>query len=860
MLAIGTTLGPYKILVPLGAGGMGEVYRAHDSRLGRDVAIKVLPAHLAATPEVRARFEREARTISKLNHPHICTLFDVGHQDGIDYLVMELLEGETLAHRLEKGALPVAEVLALGRQIAEALDRAHRAGVVHRDLKPGNVMLTKGVAKLMDFGLARAHGLAPVAGALTQSPTVAQPLTAEGTIVGTFQYMAPEQLEGKEADARSDLWALGCVLYEMATGARAFAGESQASLIASILKEAPRSMTELQPVTPPGLERIVKRCLEKDPEERFQSARDLAFALEALVTHSSGTAPALEAAALPPRGRSRLLPVLGVVALAILAAAYFLGRINASRSDAPALTYAQRTFGRQAIFQARFAPDGQTIVFSAAKEGNTPELFIIRPDDPEPRPLGVPGLHLLSISSKGELAVLAGARYLGHHRLFKGTLARMPIAGGAPRPMLEDAQDADWSPDGSGLAIIRESGGRDRLEYPIGKVLYESAGYLSDPRFSPKGDRIAFMEHPVRYDDRGTVNVVDLSGKAKVLTGVFWGEEGLSWSADGHEALFSASLTGGARNVYAVDLGGRRHAVLCGPGELTILDSGPKGRRLISREDAPVGLTVKAPGEKEERDLSWLDSANGRKLSGDGRILLFTDQGEMAGSNYNACVRGTDGSPIIRLGEGDGIDLSRDGSAALAVVRSDKPRLMLYPTGAGEPVRLDRGQLATITKAQWLSDGKHVLVSGAEPGKAPRCYLLDVPGGAMRPVTPAGTLSGLIAPDGLTLMARTSSEWMLYQLEGGSGRPIGSLSLEDDLIRWSPDGRSVFAYRSAQIPLRVDRVDIPTGRRTAFAEFSPAERAGLVSFIGVSLADDLRSYAYCYQRYISTLYVVEGVR
>jgi serine/threonine protein kinase len=245
-LTPGTKLGPYEIVAPLGAGGMGEVYRAHDTRLGRDVAIKVLPEHLSSNPEVRARFEREAKTVSSLNHPHICTLFDVGREGETDYLVMELVDGETLAQRLAKGPLGPAEVLKLGAQVADALDRAHRAGVIHRDLKPGNVMLTKSGAKLMDFGLARATGLAGPAGgsgithaALTQSPTVAGPLTAEGTIVGTFQYMSPEQLEGREADARSDIWALGCVLYEMASGRRAFEGASQASLIGSIMNAAP---------------------------------------------------------------------------------------------------------------------------------------------------------------------------------------------------------------------------------------------------------------------------------------------------------------------------------------------------------------------------------------------------------------------------------------------------------------------------------------------------------------------------------------------------------------------------------------------------------------------------------------------
>ena len=249
-LASGTKLGPYEILSPLGAGGMGEVYRARDTRLGRDVAIKVLPQHLSSNPEVRSRFEREARTVSSLNHPHICTLFDVGRDGSTDYLVMELIEGETLATRLAKGALPLADTLRIGGEISDALDRAHRAGIVHRDLKPGNIMLTRSGAKLMDFGLARASGLAPAPGsgtlgALTQSPTMAQPLTAEGTIVGTFQYMSPEQLEGKEADATSDVWALGCVLYEMATGKRAFEGKSQASLITSIMGSEPAPISGL---------------------------------------------------------------------------------------------------------------------------------------------------------------------------------------------------------------------------------------------------------------------------------------------------------------------------------------------------------------------------------------------------------------------------------------------------------------------------------------------------------------------------------------------------------------------------------------------------------------------------------------
>src|SRR5712672_2227418 len=272
----GRRLGPYEILSSIGAGGMGEVYRARDTRLNRTVAIKVLPPHLADRSELRERFEREARTIASLNHPHICTLHDIGQQDGIDYLVMEYLEGETLAHRLLKGPLPLEQVLRYAIEIADALDKAHRKGVTHRDLKPGNIMLTKTGTKLLDFGLAKLkQEVAPANAQLSELPTANDPLTAQGTIIGTLQYMAPEQLEGKEADARTDIFAFGAVVYEMATGKRAFEGKSQASVISAIMSSDPSPMSSLQPMTPPALDRVVKRCLAKETDERWQSADDL---------------------------------------------------------------------------------------------------------------------------------------------------------------------------------------------------------------------------------------------------------------------------------------------------------------------------------------------------------------------------------------------------------------------------------------------------------------------------------------------------------------------------------------------------------------------------------------------------------
>ena len=862
MLAAGSTLGPYKILVPLGAGGMGEVYRAYDTRLGRDVAIKVLPPHLAASPEVRARFEREARTISQLNHPHICTLFDVGREGETDYLVMELLEGETLAHRLEKGPLPVAEVLLLGTQIADALDRAHRAGVVHRDLKPGNVMVTKAGAKLMDFGLARAHGLGSAPGVMTESPTVSRPLTAEGTIVGTFQYMAPEQLEGKEADVRTDIWALGCVLYEMATGKRAFEGVSQASLISAIMKDEPRSITELQPLSPPALERVVKRCLMKDPDDRWQSARDMMHELQWIVAAGSQAGAPVPAPARHRRGVVQWLAVgfLGIaIGLAVAVA------VMTRQSGAHVVSFTPKTFQPYPIFNARFAPDGQSIVFSAALEGNTPELFSVRPEYIAPRPLGLRRTHLLAVSSSGELAVLTGARHIAHC-VFTGTLARLPLGAEAPRELLEDVRDADWNPDGSALAIIREVGGRDRLEYPIGKVLCESGGYLSDVRFSPRGDRIAFFDHPSRWDDRGSIKVTDLSGHVNELSTGYSSVEGIAWSLDGRQVYFSGADSTMSASVggwvFAVALSGRRRVAQESAGALVIHDVSRQGRWLATRDDIRVKLVARPPGTTSERDLSWLEYSLDPALSADGRTIVFCEAGGEHNVNYQVCLRGTNGSPVVQLGEGAAGELSPDGKWVLAFVPTSPMRLMLYPTGAGEAVKLERGNIQAYDGwSGWFRDGRRIVFCGTEPGNGSRVYVQDVPNGQPRAVTPEGTNFGALSRDGRLVLARGSGgSWTTFPVEGGTPGPVAGLTARDEIARWSKDGRSVYAYDPRQIPCRVDRVTLATGQRDSVMLLGAENRTGLCRVVKVTMTDDPHIYAYSEYRTLSTLFVVDGAR
>ncbi|NIV50262.1 MAG: protein kinase, partial [Gammaproteobacteria bacterium] len=449
----GTRLGPYEIVAPLGAGGMGEVYRARDTRLDRDVAVKVLPQHLSANPEVRARFEREAKTVSSLNHPHICTLYDVGREGDTDYLVMELIEGETLAERLAKGALPVAEVLKLGGQIADALERAHRAGVVHRDLKPGNVMLTKSGAKLMDFGLARATGMAgsgsgsdvamPTA---THSPTMAAPLTAEGTILGTFQYMAPEQLEGSEADARSDLWALGCVLYEMATGRRAFEGKSQASLITSIMSAAPAPLSQVAPMSPPGLERLVQACLAKDPADRLQSAHDIRMQL-AWLAEGGSQAGVPAPVATRRRSRARLAVTLAAVGwlVAIVVAAIAWTSRTAPVEQAP--FFASVSIPPSDTFVALFSggpialsPDGTRLATVVRRSG---ERVISIYD------FGTGNTSVLESTQEANFPFWSpDSRWIGFFA--DGKLRKVEARGGPSQPVANasSGRGGTWSPDG----------------------------------------------------------------------------------------------------------------------------------------------------------------------------------------------------------------------------------------------------------------------------------------------------------------------------------------------------------------------------------------------------------------------------
>ena len=888
MLKDGTKLGPYEILASLGAGGMGEVYRARDTRLGREVAIKVLPSSFSHDPDRLRRFEQEARAISLLNHPNILAIHDVGTHEGSPYLVSELLEGETLRERLRgavdaapKGAaapgspvsgsdkprpapqgvaIPPRKALDYATQIAHGLAAAHEKGITHRDLKPENIFLTKdGRVKILDFGLAKLVQPEGLSAELTSAPTTPSG-TEPGMVMGSVGYMSPEQVRGQPTDQRSDIFSFGVILYEMLSGRRAFYRETGAETMTAILKEDPPDLAESSRSISPGLERIVDHCLEKNPEQRFQSTRDLAFNLEALSVSSTQAAVAATAGG-PAISRRRTVPAMVGLALLAGVALGYLAAQRAAKTSPP--VYHQLTFRRGTINSARFTPDGQTILYDAMWEGQPSRVFTTRPDSTESRPLDLPEAEVLSISSSGELALALQPHELAPY-IHAGILSRVPLAGGAPREILEDVQAADWSPDGSQLAVVRRVGRRNRLEYPIGRALYEADGWIASPRFSPKGDRIAFLDHPVLGDDGGSVAVADLQGHKQTLASGWLTEWGTAWSPSGDEVWFSATATGANRAIYAVSLSGKLRLVTRAPGCLRLLDISHDGRVMLSEESNRQGILGHVPGSTGERDLSWLDYSGLRDLSSDGKTILFVESGEGGGSHYSNYIRQTDGSPAVRLGDGNATALSADGKwVASADFHQVPTPLVLLPTGPGETKRLADEKLSYM--AGWfLPDGKRVVVRATEANHPPRFYVQEIEGGKLRPIGPESTeMRGRhpISLDGKFIaLFGPDQKLALYPIDGGEPQPVPGFRPEEFICQWSADGRSIFVEQPGPPPVKVYKMDIATGRRELWKEIAPADPAGVVSVGLVRPSADENYYAYSYVRVLSSLFLVQGLK
>lgn len=847
----GTKLGPYEIVAPLGAGGMGEVYRARDLRLGREVAVKVLPAGCSTDPERLRRFEQEARATAALNHPNILAVFDIGRQDDCPYIVSELLEGESLRARLHSGPLPARKAIEYALQIVRGLAAAHERGIFHRDLKPENIFVTRdGHIKILDFGLAKLTMPDPAAMATMSAQPTVDSVTGRGVLLGTLGYMSPEQLRGAGSDARSDLFSFGAVLYEMISGRRAFRGETTADTISAILREEPPDLTVPGRDVAPILERMVRHCLEKDPASRFQSARDIAFNLESLSTISSTSFPAVAVKA-ERKGKARPVVVVTAAAVLLLLAGLLIGRLSVPPPVPP--QYHQLTFAREDIDSARWADDQRTVIYSSSHTGDKAGLSSVTPDSLASVSMNLKDTHVAATSA-GEMLVIQNPRILFAYAAV-GVLAQAPLTGGGPRPILNDVQDADWGPDHQ-IAVAHFVNGRYRLEYPIGHVLYETDGYVTNVRVSPKGDLVAFADHPDFGDNSGTIATVDSSGSKRSLGKPEQGIVGLAWAPSGKEIWFSAAESGFNAQLKSVNLSGHERVVARGPGTIIVQDIARDGRVLLVHATQRAIAMALGPGQNQERDLTVVDWTTETAISKDGREVLLEEEGTGSHPDYEMYLRGTDGSAPVHLGEGHGQDFSPDGKWVLA----ERGQFFLVPLGPGEPQQITHDAIEH-DDARFLPDGKGVAFTGFEPGHKPRIYVQAIGSESPRAISPEGVQGKISTADGKFVFG-FSDGVALYPVDGqGAPGPVPGIHPDESIASISPDGRSVLVVSAVkQTSLEVYRVDLTSGRRELFKKLGPADPIGLTMYPAGLFTPDGKYYVYSYSRSLGELYAVDGLR
>jgi Tol biopolymer transport system component len=711
-------------------------------------------------------------------------------------------------------------------------------------------MVTKdGRVKILDFGLAKLTHAVAESEEGANLPTDSG--TGAGVVLGTVGYMSPEQASGQPVDFRSDQFSFGSIVYEMVTGKRAFQKKTGAETLSAIIRDDPEPIVAVKPEAPPPLQWLLERCLAKEPEGRYASTKDLARDLTGIQAHLSGAAGHAE------EPRSRFWRRMQNVLTALLALAVVVLLVSKRPQSIPGTAssprFRQVTFEEQGIMTARFAPDGETFVYGAFRQ-DKPDLFMARVGSPESRPLGIPETAIIcSISTDGQMAFLMGGGDIA-----PGTLAQAALAGGAPRKVLENVREADWSPDGKTLAVVHAVDGRDRVEFPIGKVLYERAvsaqtrSSIRGCRVSPKGDLIAFIE-------AGGLTLVDEHGKVTRLP-----QAGdcnfFDWSPSGDEIRY-AKIEGGATELRAVTPGGRDRLLTSLAGDFQLHDVSRSGRTLLEKGTNLYKVFGRLRGDAEERNLSHLAGTDPVDLSADGSRLLFNEI-ESYGTNSTVYLREA-GSPPVRIGRGHALALSPDGKWVIATRSATPDEIVLLPTGAGEPHRLPNGGLNTIGGANWLPDGKRIVFAANASGEKPRLYVQGVSGGPPRPITPQGVylpnIGGtVVSPDGsLVVGMDENKQASLYPIEGGNPQPVRGLeprNRPEFPIQWSEDGRRLFVRRP-ESP-RVFLLDPSSGERKLWMQFP--EMGFLCG--GLVLSRDGKSYVRLMTMYSSNLFVLDGIQ
>jgi hypothetical protein len=831
----GRTLGPYRLDSLVGSGAMGDVYRAWDLRLHRHVAVKALSRQFAESPERVRRLEVEARAAAAIAHPNVVTIYDTGTDGGVPFIVSELVTGESLRSVLDRGPVARRTALELGLHLARGLGAAHARGVVHRDLKPENLIVADdGALKILDFGLARVSGDRDI------------DATEPGTLLGTSGYLSPEQARGEPADARSDLFAVGAILYELLAARRAFPGTTFAERLSAVLRDTPGPLDD--PAGP-----IVERCLEKDPRRRFQSSGDLAWVLEAQLRGDLviATAPAPSSAQPPARRQvSRRTFLVGAAAAGAAGAA--AGRLLAPTRLAFVPAYRQLTFRQGRVASARFSGDGGTMIYSAAWEDLPTALYIARLGGGGTRPLDLPSGQLLAVSSRGQLALSLDQRIIeGFHQ--RGRLAVAPLEGGAPRELGLEVQDADFTPDGADLAIVRRVEGRFRLELPAGKVLLEG-GWLSRPRISPGGELVACLVHDGPDDDRGDLVLVPSAGGEVRAIATGWSSiDGLAWAPGGRALWISASREGGNNAVRAIALDGRELAHVPAAGRLRVHDAVPGGRLAITHVSGRMRLMARAPGATQDADLSLSDVSLVADLSADGRTLVFAEFGDV--DTANGCyIRSTGGGPALRLGEGIPADLADDGRGVLAFLYGPPTGVAIFPVTEGQPRPVRLPGLHDVRWPRWCAGGG-ILVGGAAHGRPPRLWRID-PDGTLRPITDEGVAGfSAVSPDGRLVALIDDDRLLVADVAGAAPlRTVPGRFTDQRVCGWHAGGTDIH-LRSKSPPIRVMRVNASTGAAAPLLEIVPPAlgRRGVDSVV-VSPGGD--AYAYSYGQELSRLYTM----